>query len=246
MKMTKLFTTVFDEELKARGFKRKARLYYRLNGDILQGIVIKPINPYSIHFYAAPYWMDDYYFREFPIYQGYWAENGGGVDASFAYYREENEQFNLDIMNICFTLVKDYALPVLDRINNLDSYIENNKPNWNVFGQTNWSVKVDPANLDDRYSYIKYPVSMHWFYYNSAYDYTAFLKYACDVGDIQKGYDLLIKKEHEGWQISEWSNEYPKYMTEDGLERAKEYFEKRRQIMIPRLRDELGLDTFNL
>ena len=64
------------------------------------------------------------------------------------------------------------------------------------------------------------------------------------------GYDLLKDKElllPTSWVNKESARKkYIEYMTDDGLERAKAYFEERRSIMLPRLRDELGLDTFDL
>ena len=251
MKMTKLYTTVFDEELKSRGFKRKARLFYRLNGEILQGVVIKPINPYSIHFYFAPYWMENFEENWFPLNKGYWAENGPQISPSYAYYREENEQFNIDHMNICFKLAQNHILPILERVNSFESYIENCTPNWSNLGHKSFdtTIEVDPADIDQKYSYIKFPVNMHWTNWN-IFTYSAFLKYACIVGDLQKGYDLLEEKGSlmpPSWNSKEFAqSEYLKFMTDDGLKRAEQYFEERRKIMLPRLRDELGLDTFNL
>ncbi len=253
MKMSKLFTTIFDEELKSRGFKRKAKLYYRLNGDILQGVVIKAINPYSIHFYSAPYWMENIQVELFPLYKGYWAENGVSISPWCAYYREENEQFNIDIMNICFTLAKNYVLPFLDQINDLDSYIDNCVPNWTGIGTefNSCAFEIRPGEVDEKYSYINdFPINMVCHIWDNLYTYSAFLKYACIKGNLQKGYDLLEEK--VSLLPSSWcskdsvQNRYMEFMIDDGLTRAERYLDERRSIMLPRLRDELGLDTFNL
>ena len=251
MKMTKLYTTVFDEELKSRGFKRKAKLYYRLNGDNLQGVIIKAVNPYSIHFYSAPYWMENIQAELFPLHKGYWAENGSSVDSAL-YYREENEQNNFDQMTACLTLAKAHILPIMDNMFDLKSYIENCTPSWHGFdGKTGYQavIKIHPNDIDDKYSYLKDPISLVWYFWNM-YTYSAFLKYACEEEDLQKGYDLLEEKASlmpDLWGVKEPAlKDYMEYMIDGGLEKAKQYFDERRKIMIPRLRDELGIDTFNL
>lgn len=251
MKMTKLFTTVFDEELKSRGFKRKARLYYRLNGDILQGVIIKTVNPYTIHFYSAPYWMENIQADLFPLYKGYWAENGSSIGSAL-YYREENEQINLDQMNAFLTIAKTHILPVLDRMCDLKSYIENCTPNWQGFDQKMRGqafIECSPNDVGEEYSHLEFSFHMVWYLWNM-YTYSAFLKYACEEENLQNGYDLLDEKSSlmpVQWGCKKTAQkEYMQYMTDDGLTRAKQYFEDRREEMLPRLRDELGLDTFNL
>lgn len=254
MKMTKLFITVFDEELRSRGFKRKAKLYYRLNGDILQGVVIKTINPYNIHFYSAPYWMENIQAELSPLHKGYWAESGFCIAPEVdAYYREENEQFNLDYMNACFTLAKEHILPVLDRMNDLDSYIELCIPNWSTLDDEKAKqdfIKIKLSDIDRKYSCIDSQIKMFWRVWNGLYTYSAFLHYGCLKGDLKIGYDLLEKQSaflpfHTNSNRSAQNN-YIKFMTDDGIVKAKAYFEERRSIMLPRLRDELGLDTFDL
>ena len=252
MKMTKLFTSVFDEELKAHGFKRKAKLYYRLNGDILQGVVIKTVNPYSIHFYSAPYWMENYLVETFPLHKGYWAENGASISPSYAYYREENEQFNLDHMNICLDLAKEHILPVFEKMHDLNSYLGNCLPKWSGVGNeiVTGIIEINPAELNKKYQYINFPITVHFRFWDAMQPHYPFLAYACNNDDIKIGYDLLKKKElllPTSWVNKESARKkYIEYMTDDGLERAKQYFVERREIMISRLCDELGLDVFNL
>lgn len=250
MKMTKLFTTVFDGEMKSRGFKRKAKLYYRLNGDNLQGVVIKTVNPYSIHFYSAPYWMESIQADLFPLQKGYWAEISTSISPHWsARYYEENEQFNFDNMNLCFTLAKDHILPIMDKMNDLDSYIENCVPSWSGFGTeiNRCVIEIGPDDVEEGYSFlVDFPIKMVWHVWDM-YTYSAFLQYACLKGDLQKGYDLLEEKGAlmpDSWGSKEYAqNKYAEFMTDDGLQRAEQYLADRRKIMLPRLRDELGLDT---
>lgn len=251
MKMTKLYTTVFDEELKSRGFKKKAKLYYRLNGDNLQGVVINSCNPYMLDFYSAPYWMKNVQAYLAPLYKGDWAEHGMEISTS-RYYREEEEQLNTDQMNFCFMLAKKHILPVLDEIYDLNSYIDHLKPRWRGFGREEAPGILDIYldEIDEKYSHIKFErIRMKWWLW-MRYTYSAFLEYGCIHGDLQKGYDYMLEKGSfipESWRWVDFAKEYyNEFMTEDGLERAKQYLEERRQIMLPRLRDELGLSVFNL
>ena len=92
MKLNKCFTTVFDSALKERGFKRKGVLYYRINGEILQGITIKLINPYHICVGYIPYWMYDiarHFSRGCPLERNYWAEEFDYLDGDYkSFYKE--------------------------------------------------------------------------------------------------------------------------------------------------------------
>ena len=251
MKMTKLYTTVFDEEMKSRGFKKKAKLYYRLNGDNLQGVVINSCNPYMLDFYSAPYWMENVQAYLAPLYRGDWATHGGFEINSSRYYQEEEEQINLDRMNFCLMLAKEHILPFMDEIYDLNSYIDHLEPRWKGLGRETASgiLEICPGEFDKKMDIPFSTMSMQWALW-MRYTYSAFLEYGCIRGDLQKGYDYMLEKGSfipESWQWVEFSQKYyDKFMTEDGLERAKQYLEERRQIMLPRLRDELGLSVFNL
>lgn len=255
MKMSKLFTTVFNEELKTRGFKKKGKLYYRLNGDILQGVVIKPINPYCIHFYAAPYWIENIQVELSPLYKGYWAESRGwslspGITS---YYREENEQLNSDYMNMCFSLAKEHILPVLDKVNSLDSFIENCVPNWSTLDEMNARndfIEINAKAIHEKYSYIDEQIKMFWRVWDNLYTYYAFLYYGYLNNNLKCGYDKLeqiasfLPFHTNGNRYAQ--NKYMEFMTDDGLLRAKQYFDQRCATMKQRLQTELGIDTSNL
>lgn len=249
--MTRLFTTTFDEELKSRGFKRKAKLYYRLNGEILQGIIIKTINPYTLHFTAIPYWMERRREYTTAYSKGFWAENGICISpGTDAYYRAENEQLNLDYMNICFELAKKYALPALDKIKDIDSYMEYCLPHWDLpdkEASRKRVLKIHPCDIDAKYSYIRFPITLLWDAFDSLYTHYAFLNYAYSIADIQKGYEMLkdteLRREHGG----DFSlKQYREFLGDDGMEKAEKYFSERKAKTLPLLRDELGLNTFHL
>jgi hypothetical protein len=275
MTMTKLFTSTFDEEMQSRGFKRKAKLYYRLNGDILQAVVLKAINPYTIHFYSTPYWINDRA-RKFSLNDGYWAEQGICISPdSFSYYRAQNEEMNAEYMNTCFTLAKRHVLPIFDRIYDLNSYIENLAPNWpGIYDEKAKErvLSVYPRDIDRRLTLEEREIEklrllntppeevdqkgLHMDYRSKVtmlYDlfdhhcYLAFLQYGCDKGDLQAGLDLLKKIELPAVCSRDYAQEfYMKFMTENDLEQAKAFLDSKRLMMRIRLRSELGLDTSNL
>lgn len=119
MTTTRLFTTVFDEEMYSRGFKRKGRVYYKLCGELIYSVALKPINPYSIHFNVIPYWLIEYLQERFsptyPYTKGVWAECGCDITGRL-YSKAEGEQANIDYMNTCLSVAKRYMLPFMSEI----------------------------------------------------------------------------------------------------------------------------------
>ena len=123
MKLNKCFTTVFDSTLKEHGFKRKGVLYYRINGEVLQGITIKMTNPYSICCAFLPYWMYDIlwdFHRGFPIDKCEWAEALNYLSGE--YYRQDDENA-IEYMQSLLAPVRDSLIPLLDKISNIDDYL---------------------------------------------------------------------------------------------------------------------------
>lgn len=122
MRLSSCFTTIFTQILMENGFKKKGILYYRMNGDILQGITIKLINPYTVTFSYFPYWIYDFAeeTKRYSLGKSYWAEING-VDGS--YYRKENEDAELENMRKIGDLVQYKIIPFLDKIYDLESYI---------------------------------------------------------------------------------------------------------------------------
>ena len=123
MKLNKCFTIVFDPALKEHGFKRKGVLYYRVNGDILQGITIKLTNPYAICVGFVPYWM----------YNLPWdLQRGGSIDEcdwaedfpylSGDYYRQDDDKA-LEKMQSFLDPVINKLIPLLDKIISIDDYL---------------------------------------------------------------------------------------------------------------------------
>ena len=255
MTLHKIYTTFFDEEMKSRGFKRKGKLYYRLCGEILQGVVLKAINPYTIHFFFTPYWMENIIMETNPkLSKGYWAEQGLEVSpGSSSYFKPENVELNCDFMSACFDVAKKHILPVMDKVNSLEAYFEYCTPHWSGFDDERaykrW-VKFKPGEIDPKHSHLDAifdpTITILWHCY-SRYLYQACLKYSIDKGDITKGYELLQEKMAILGLCTDIDlgpkRRYEEYMTEDGLERAKKLIDDRKKRMKQRLKDELGLEV---
>ena len=254
MKMQTLFAAVFNEEMKARGYKKKGKLYYRLNGDILQGVVIKTINPYTIHFYAGPYWTENAQMEWSSITLGHWAEFGFGVSPGLgAYYREENEELNLAYMNACFKAAKEFILPVLDEIHDLDSYFEHLVPNWallNKEDRSKWFIKFDIKEIDNNFPQEDAEIKMYWDLWIHLDPHIPFVYYGCLHNDLNKGYELIeeigsrMPATDDTWKFAK--SKYAEFLMKNDLEAAKKYFAERKEIMLKRLSEELKLDISHL
>ena len=265
MTLTRLFTTTFDPFLKEQGFVRKGRVYSRLKGEILQGVVIKPINPYSIHCFARPYWLPLHGESWSSLTKGYWAEMGDfDIDTSI-YYRQENEELNARVMNFCLDLVKNMFLPILDRIVDIDSYLES---------RNRYTDYYEPWR-GGPYPVIEYPRSLfipdaecghtselrtRISSFSDSDDQYAYLYKAYLDGDFGPAYKLferdvlsyVIKKhsEYSEAEVQKWlhyySHDFFEKMENNDLEWIKRHKDERREMLLPRLRDELKLNTFDL
>ena len=285
MKMSKLFVTVFNDELISRGFKRKGTLFYRMNGEMLQGVHIEPINPYSIDCCSFPYWLFDDFSgacTNVALVKGYWTEGQGfeiGVPGT-AYYREENETLNLDYMTACFEVAKRYALPMLDKLTDIPSYMQNINYNWktdsedkgeyfyNISSELTKKYDSYPGELSGLHMYCRTGFISQ---IQHLYLYDSYLKNSFEFGYrvisdkinkeideraecfnslVQKGKMDADKARKDIQEIRETYEDsvsvfYTK-MRQNNLDWILEYKEERKKEILPRLRDELGIDTFNL
>lgn len=125
MKLSQCFIQTFQNILLNYGFKRKGVLFYRIHGDILQGIKLKQTNPYSIMIMYYPYWMhqliypDEFYSD---LKKGYWAERGEYINGQ--YYSQDDPDQNQKNMTMCLETVCNEVLPVLERVTNTKSYLQ--------------------------------------------------------------------------------------------------------------------------
>ena len=268
MKMLKMFTTTFDPVLKEMGFKRKGRLYYRLVGEILQGVVLKTINPYSIHFFAQPYWMELDSEKWTSLAKGYWAESGAYKIGTDVYYKQEYEELNQYVMSFCLEVAEKYFLPFLDRIVDFDSLLESINPDWdmaNDFPKMSFPVGTIEYPLevyDIRPPHRQYGVwarlgglrdkSQYVFLYKAYKDGSfeeseKLLKAYIIDPDIKRHIKLFGTPLSENDNIIKFMTElFYKKMAEGDVNWIEEYRQQRRLYILPRLRDELGLNTFDL
>lgn len=124
MKLNKCFTGIFDPLMKHNGFARTGILYYRMKGNMLQGMRLEATNPYSISFSNFPYWL--YHRRNvFPepnIRRGRWTQVGGMILSGDTYYDENDPTHNDIIMYKTLDLFRDTVLPYFDNICNEYDY----------------------------------------------------------------------------------------------------------------------------
>ena len=261
MKMTKMFTTVFDEEMKRRGFKRQGYVYSRLVGEILQGVVIKTINPYTIHFCACPWWTPTNICCESMSYKkGHWSECGIEIKPDLsAYYREANEEFNLVYMTECLEIAEIYALPFLDKITDIDSYLKYGLTEWLDFcefptGRSSWYCALQTerlAELIGEHAYIKVMGDIWRNLKQYAYLYKAYQE-----GSFENVYEQMMSRLREEDACGFWRTDksctdfrielFKEKMEQNDLDFIVKYKEERRKIILPKLRDELKLDVFHL
>ena len=94
MTLLKCFTNTFDSYMTENGYRRKGKLYYRLRGEILQGIVLRAIDHYDVCYTCFPYWS--YQYRQ-PAYslewlsKGFWAEIGESIPGTCFRYNSDEE-----------------------------------------------------------------------------------------------------------------------------------------------------------
>ena len=253
MTISRLFSTVFDEEMKSRGYKRKTKLYYKLDGEMLKGVVIRCINPYIIDFNVLPYWYEPYlqYIDDQPLTKGYWAEDEAILHISpgmLSYYRKENERLNSDYMTLCLELAKKYILPRFDKVNDIDSYIELITYDWrkNATGDVMpFASEIDTKEFGEQYAYMNDYVQYGWCRYTRVLQYVMLEKALIDKS-FEPAYKIFKEILTEYRQKEYYSKVFFDAMNSGDLEWIERYKQQRKAIIAPRLRDELGLDTFHL
>ena len=124
MKMNKCFTSIFDPFMKQAGFARAGILYYRMKGNMLQGMRLETINPYHITFSNFPYWL--YHRRNIipqpNIRKGGWTQTGGMISSMDTYYDENDPKRNDMIMREMLDLFQNTVIPYFDSICNEYDY----------------------------------------------------------------------------------------------------------------------------
>ncbi len=120
------FINIFDEEMTKCGFLRKGNVYYKLNGEILQGVSIKSNISIHVYFSFYPYWMhfmvnnekfssfaSNKWTFKYPIMPG--TMEAPGYCDSEAVIRDQ------------FEIFRQRVLPLLDIIHDNESFIRVHK-----------------------------------------------------------------------------------------------------------------------
>ena len=252
---SKLFSTVFDSEMKSRGFKRKGHLYYRLVGEIMQGVVLKTTNPFEICAHAFPMWSKPSYFYSLGPWienKGYWAERGMSVDPAYlfgGYYRKENVELNFEAMEFCLEVVKEYVLPILDDITDVNSYIEYKRKRLNNDTLTNLrSIRLYEPRFAVKYKDIVYNPTCDVRCANvDIIDAYAFLYRAYQENDYAKVYDELKEYANDYYAYDIRGQEkmlalYEKIMNLGDLSWIESYRKERLQFIVPILKRDFNID----
>ena len=187
--------------------------------------------------------------------KGYWAECGLDISPDvLAYYRPENEEYNMNYMNACFELARMHVLPVLDEIKDLNSFIENLVPKWQVPEHQKYNnrvAKINMSDIDEKYSYMhpRSDISMCWHTAIERYCYEAFLYIGYLNGDIQFGRNLLRKTMGNVGidSIVDYQEKlYNEFVQDKDLNTIGKFFEDRKKEKATRIHDQLKLDTSHL
>lgn len=258
----KLFTSVFDDEMKSRGFQRKGHLYYRLVGEIMQGVVLKATNPYMICYHAFPIWSLPairYPFEPFIENKGYWAEWGMSIWPEYlygGYYRKERVELNLEVMEHCLQVTKDFFLPILDKVTDIDSYIQYRCLSWEDDGTLKWGNIYRKEFYAEQFL-TKYPNVVYKPMYAlcyaepSAIDYHAYLYKAYKDKSFDGAYALLkenISKIPQSWDmlINELLSLFEQKMKEGDLNWIAHYRRERYEQITPVYKKNFKIDMDSL
>ena len=258
---SKLFTTVFDEEMSKNGFKRKGHLFYRLQGEFLQGIVLKTVNPWWICYCTFPVWSlpgKRYAFGPYLDTKGYWAESGMELFPRYlygGYYRKENVKLNFEVMEFCLDITRKFFLPILDNITDIDSYIEYKSKIWEDTPFYNPPYSFNPFNkefYEPKFA-IKYPDIVYKPSYNIMYDRPnaidshAYLYKAYLENNFDNAYNLLKKNAErifvmESSVKDEMFDFYEEKMMSNDLDWIANYREERLKFLAPAMKKDFRID----
>lgn len=122
MKLNQLFKYVFDDTLKANGFKKSGLLYARVYDEILQGVYLDTINPPRVLINLIP--LARVSLDGGTLDKGYWVRDYGADITTDLWYQKDNDSENEADMRKMLQCFIDNALPFLNQINTFDKYFE--------------------------------------------------------------------------------------------------------------------------
>ena len=260
MTSTKMFSIVFDEEMKSHGYKRKGRLYIKLKGEIIYTVFLRPLNPYDIHFFAMPYWAIDPSWTKFPLNKGFWAEGIYGSSLSGApYSKAESEEVQLDYMRMLLRFVKEYALPFLDKFETVYDFVEGIEPkkyekltSYSGFTEKSrfHTYTTNPSSFGEEFKYLdKYEATVIFRMLGYEPLNYILMDIAQKDGNSKKFNEILnylVRIEAIEDFKNNGDDNFSQMYEKNDFSWITKFKEEQKKILIPKLRDELGLDTSHL
>lgn len=125
MNTRQAFRDVFRPVLTEHGFRYNGKVFCRLNGEFLQGIVVVPASGggYFFRYTCYPYWLHNLIYtyetdNDFQKY--YWVEQYD-APGTYACFNKNDLENSLEGMREYRQLIEEKLLPYLDAIKDLDS-----------------------------------------------------------------------------------------------------------------------------
>ena len=123
MKAKDLFLQYFKEDLASHGFRRKGKFFFRMNGEILQGIGVDAIPfQYYVRYSQFPFWCYRLLYKDLPLSKGYWLNDGDSPKMSFFLNAKPEE--NIQEMEFNHKVYQTEIFPLLDATVDEKTYIE--------------------------------------------------------------------------------------------------------------------------
>ena len=125
MNTRQAFRDVFRPVLTEHGFRYNGKVFSRLNGEILQGIVVVPSSGggYFFRYACYPYWLHNLIHQDDMCngFQKPWWVEQYDVPGTHAYFNKNGLEKSLEDMREYSKLIEEQLLPHLDAIKGLDS-----------------------------------------------------------------------------------------------------------------------------
>lgn len=126
MNTRQAFRDVFRPVLTEHGFRYNGKVFCRLSGEFLQGIVVVPASGggYFFRFACYPYWMHNLIYYEDSMYNDFqkpWWVEQYDAPGTYAYFNKNDLEKSLEDMREYLKLIEEQLLPHLDAIDDLES-----------------------------------------------------------------------------------------------------------------------------
>jgi hypothetical protein len=154
-------------------------------------------------------------------------------------------------MSACFDIAKNKILPVIEKIVDIESYIKYDFADLSLLGlepNNSGCAYKNISNLEKKYGDGNLLIRWSGF---SHYNQYAYLYKAYKEQNFKSAYELFAKRiEKENFyneKSRKWYTDiFIEKMSANDLNWIEEYRLKRREYLLPKLRNELGINTDNL